>query len=631
MVAFRAIPAAAQNADNWLDDTGNWDTAADWSNGVPGGNGNVNVNITDSDGVSRTVTYDSASPPATVHLLTVSLSGGTAGAADTLSISNNSLSANWEVVGNAGQGIIDQQSGTNDPGILQVGYGANSSGEYVLAGTLTNTFGEDIGADGGTATFTQTGGTNNADYSDFEGAGIRVGNGGTGTYTLSGNGILNVFSVEEIGFGGTGSFIQTGGSNTLYTADIPDQDASLIVDGPNGYNLSGNSMLSVTGEFGAESVGYLGEGTFTQTGGTNFISESDGGLYVGGADGPFSSTGTGTYYLSGGLLSVGTDGYTGEIVGASGTGSFVQTAGTNTPGYLDVGLGYGHKGIGNYQLTGGSLSVASIELIPDGDSTGSFIQTGGTNSSASLSVGQGGNGTYQLQGGSLTVLGNEYLGFSGGSSLSACVADFFQTGGCNTIASGGNLDIEASTGTSSAIYTLSQGALTISGQMDILNRSGGPNSLVQTGGVLDVAGQIEINGYNSTLSIGAGSATAGSLIAQGILSFGIHNTTDFGQIQVIGGVTVGNALNLQIDPTYTPQLGDTFPIIVSQSGTNVIGQFATITGNFPASGGEFTVEYDPPDNPYGVDVVFIPEPGAPTLLLTIAAGGLLLRRNRKTC
>ena len=62
----------------------------------------------------------------------------------------------------------------------------------------------------GTGSFTQTGGTNTI------GNTVRVGyySGSDGTYQLSGTGQLSA-EWETIGYAGTGSFTQTGGTNTV--------------------------------------------------------------------------------------------------------------------------------------------------------------------------------------------------------------------------------------------------------------------------------------------------------------------------------------------------------------------------------------------------------------------------------
>src|ERR1700683_5286851 len=90
-VAIAAAFAASWNChfalavtDNWTGGSDNWSNPADWSAGVPV-TSDV-VNFTDSDGVSRTVTYDYTGSTAEIEL-TIDLTSGTGGAANTLSMS----------------------------------------------------------------------------------------------------------------------------------------------------------------------------------------------------------------------------------------------------------------------------------------------------------------------------------------------------------------------------------------------------------------------------------------------------------------------------------------------------------------------------------------------------------------
>src|SRR5437588_9606794 len=80
----------AAASDNWTDGTGNWSTPGNWSAGVPG-NG-VAAYITDSDGVSRTVTYNYTGPAVSLDALVIDLTGGSGSATNTLSMSANNLS-----------------------------------------------------------------------------------------------------------------------------------------------------------------------------------------------------------------------------------------------------------------------------------------------------------------------------------------------------------------------------------------------------------------------------------------------------------------------------------------------------------------------------------------------------------
>ena len=142
--------------------------------------------------------------------------------------------------------------------------------------------------------FRQSGGTNTANGGCYIGENA----GGSGTYTMS-NGQL-VARALDVGYSGTGSFTQSGGSNTIggspgfYLLTIG------VNSGANGiYNLSGNGLLVA---YYGEDIGYNGTGVFTQSGGTNTAS---GHLTLGQDSGS-----VGTYNLNGGLLSLSGSGLT---------------------------------------------------------------------------------------------------------------------------------------------------------------------------------------------------------------------------------------------------------------------------------------------------------------------------------
>ena len=152
--------------------------------------------------------------------------------------------------------------------------------------------GLDMGAAGevgysGTGTFIQSGGINASTLSIPVALYLGTNAGDSGTYNLSGTGLLAT-EIEYVGYLGTGAFTQSGGTNTC--------SGYLILGARTGssgtYNLSGTGLLSVPY---MENVGDAGPGTFTQSGGTNSI--GNGGLVLSGTPGV-----TGTYNLNAGLL-----------------------------------------------------------------------------------------------------------------------------------------------------------------------------------------------------------------------------------------------------------------------------------------------------------------------------------------
>ena len=194
---------------------------------------------------------------------------------------------------------------------------------------------------------------------------------------------------EYVGYSGTGSFSQWGGSNSMYTYFFY-LGANAGSSGT--YILGGSGRLLTPSEY----IGGSGSGVFTQSGGTHTVVND---LYLGANAGS-----SGTYTLSGsGLLST-----PAEFVGNYGSGSFTQTGGTHSVGSA-LYLGYDTGGTGTYSLGGNGLLSAAGEFlgyIPG--STGLFQQTGGSNAVGSLLVGSG--GCYQLGGGTLQVTGGFFNG-----------------------------------------------------------------------------------------------------------------------------------------------------------------------------------------------------------------------------
>ncbi|MBI5048893.1 MAG: hypothetical protein HZB54_08095, partial [Deltaproteobacteria bacterium] len=180
------------------------------------------------------------------------------------------------------------------------------------------------------------------------------------TYSLSGG--SRYYLYEYIGYDGTGTFTQSGGTNTVANT----LSLGTFSDGSGAYNLSGGS-LSASYEY----IGFFGTGTFNQTGGTNTVANE---LTLGAFAGS-----TGTYNLSGGALNVG-----GNIVNGDGESTINIDGGTlNVTGSIDVdnfNVGYSSGSTGAYTLSNGSLSAVDEYIGIEG--TGTFNQTGGTNTVA---------------------------------------------------------------------------------------------------------------------------------------------------------------------------------------------------------------------------------------------------------
>ncbi len=199
-----------------------------------------------------------------------------------------------------------------------------------------------------------------------------------------------------IGNYGSGTFAQNGGTNStqsLVLANSPGSSGS--------YSLGGSGRLLAPTEY----VGYAATGMFTQSGGSKTMT---GFLILG--NNP-SSSGTYTLTSSGSLRRSSAPW---EYVGLSGSGSFIQSAGTNTATSA-LYVGNASNASGTYTLYAGQLNGSTESIGNAQNSPSIFQQYAGNNAiSSSLVLGSnaGSNGYYHLAGGSLSAP-TEYIGSSG--------------------------------------------------------------------------------------------------------------------------------------------------------------------------------------------------------------------------
>jgi len=371
----------------------------------------------------------------------------------------------------------------------------------------------------GAGAFLQNGGINSVpgilgSYANTP-SGLYVGYQGAGlaTYTQD-NGTLSA-NTEFIGYFTTGSFIQTGGTNNVTgTAHLYSNSINgLIVGasaGGNSYSLSGG-VLSAN----VETIGFDGgSGTIIQTGGTNVISGNspNGTLYLG--DYPLNLPGppsNGAYLLSGGNLQAGT-----ECISDSGSGSFVQIGGTNVCGALLLSL---DEAQGDYTLTNGTLNVSGrIGVlaplgVPDtlrlqgGSATAGSVNNSGTilissptgsNTHGNLTV--TGNftqtGGTTLADGDLTIAAGSSLNLSGGtlSGAGSITGAVVNSGGTVSPGDGvGQLNLLGDyTQTSAGGLTINLAGEPATGEFGILSITGNAD----LDGTLDVD---SLNGFIPTI------------------------------------------------------------------------------------------------------------------------------------
>ena len=327
-----------------------------------------------------------------------------------------------------------------------------------------------------------------------------------------------------VGSKGSGQFVQSGGIISVGRPTSPTSaiGGELVLgnnSGDNGtYSLNGNGMLSSYYEY----VGDAGTGSFTQSAGTNSVVQPNwpSTLYLGNL-----TSGSGTYSLTGTGLVL-TD-YT--IIGYSGAGTFNQSGGTHIVTYLTLGNSTGSSGI--YNLSGSGLLLASTGESIGAAGSGTFNQSGGTNSVAeNLRIGGGAGSVYSMSGsGLLSVSGSEYLGYAG-------TGTFTQSGGTNLVgnalylgySNGGaavgvyNLNGTGMLSASSEFVGARNGSLTFAGTFA---QSGGLNavrllSIGTSGQYLFSGGTLQINGGISNNGIfDGGSGTGAVIAANSILDF----------------------------------------------------------------------------------------------------------------
>lgn len=612
----------------WRNNAGStsWNVAANWSsvsaadvnpanNGVP--LGGEPVNLVHTDGTARTVTYNVNAP--SIGLLSIDLTGAGA-ATDTLSIpNNNSLSANgiWVggysgVVATAGRGAVNQSAGTvatTSGSDFVLGYGAGSTGTYMLSGgNLTGAQSEFIGW-GGTASFNHSAGTNTISAGAVGAFDVGILLGSTGTYNLSGTGQLISNKSEYIGDSGTGFFNQTGGSNTiqglshhLYLGNSS--------TGVGTYTLSGGS-LSVAGD---EYIGFasLAENTFNQTGGMHSIT---GALFIGcNNSGSGGSASRGTYSISGAatlsaqaVVVDGTNSAGTLSISNGGTVSIAGISGINDSGIVNVS-GPGStlttsilEPDGNLHIVNAGAVHVSDQVVISGNGSISVNGAGASLISSlfynlpgwggSITIGDQGlmdigslnfyNGTINLQGGTLAI--NSYfrnpaptvttLNFTAGTvhltgnrtvGSDLAIADFFGATTAATITAGKGLTVDG-TLTVQSLITLDGGTLSVgtlvnngtfnfdSGTLNVNQASANINTPIVTGN----PSTININATN--ISLGSASSFTGfnhqgtlnvganivTLNSAGYARLGVLTSLAGGSIFASNGVTLPSGSNLQ--------------------------------------------------------------------------------------
>ena len=338
-----------------------------------------------------------------------------------------------------------------------IGRNSGSHGVYRMSGGTLDASKAFSVASAGVGEFIQTGGV--ARFTNW----LNIGrNGGTGTYTVTGGVVTNMYNNNNnspvyVGDeGGTGT-LNVGGAATVkfYQLSMGGHNQASGKTNKGYLNVSGNGVFETAswGTIGAKDYGY---GEVNQTGGkVTFGSEFSVGEY-----------GTGIYNLTDGELTVGGMGLiVGRRPATTADGTFIQGAGRVTCASLHVGSFYnnapstaGKNATGAYTQNGGMVVSSGNECI-GWHGTGTYIQNGGTNrlssSSSYLSLGEKpdskstGVGRYVLNDGRLEVAGYIKVGKAGTATLEInggeiAASKIYSEGGTSSVlANGGAVKVSA--------------------------------------------------------------------------------------------------------------------------------------------------------------------------------------------
>jgi autotransporter-associated beta strand protein len=461
-------------------------------------------------------------------------------------------------------------------------------------------------------------------------------NAGGGTIQMS-SGSLSVSTNEYVGNSGPGTFIQSGGTNTVGSGGLLYVGLNAGVSGA--YVLSGSGLL-VAAPYSCEFVGTNGSGTFTQSGGTNSIT---GFLELG-----VNSGGSGTYSLNSGLVSAAAGD---EFVGNSGSGTFTQSGGTNNMAGSLLFLGYNAGSSGAYNLKGGVLTAEFAYVGYSG--SGVFTQSGGTNTIGStfqIGATAGSSGTYNLDGGVLVVPslveGSTAAAFHlnggtlrAGNAFSSSLPMTLGTsgGGATVDTAGYAITLSGPLSGPGSLAKIGNGALTLSGSDTYTGPTTiGQGKLVDDGWLEDSAvsvngGTLGGTGYLASVTVKAGghlapgdlNADTGALVIAGGLNIqgGEFDVLAAGRsvsnVSIMGNLSLNDASTLDV----TGGLSGGPYTIASYDGT-LSGKFAAI--DVPAG---YTVNYGTGRDSSitlraAAELSAVPEPST-FLLLCAGALGLL--------
>lgn len=463
--------------------------------------------------------------------------------------------------GSSGAGTFNLSGGTMSVGrALVVAANSTNSSSFALSGTANLSAAELTVAGFASAfgSFTQSGGsvTLAAGTTGLSGQlflAVSTIPTTAGLYTMSGGTHSN--EGATIGWGTTGTFAHSGGTHTISGAS--GLMLGFLSAGKGIYGMSNTAVLSVAGP---EYIGYLGQGTFNQTGGSHAAASA---VILG--DQPDS---IGTYNLSGGELTAAS-----QMVGNGGVGIYNQSGGSSAiTGAVTVGAQFGS--LGTVNLSGGTLTAGAVNLL-----RGTFNQTGGTlNATAFNHSGGQVTGTLQNQG-TYTYNSGAFAGRLLNQGTVVLNVNFTAANGVDNRA--GFTVPAGRTVTLNGAGLANSGSVSVSGTMTtaVTVNNG---TLVQNGGTGSYG---NISGTGS-VSVLTGSVTA-ALIRQDSLSI-----TQDGRVTLSngGGVSILKSLDIASGGTTTATLNlNNNTLLVDYTGGSPIQQIKALAASgYNAAGTHWT-------------------------------------------
>jgi hypothetical protein len=487
----------------WVGGSGVWTDTANWAlglGGTPGASVPVTgdtANITLSDGIDRTITYQQ---PATIDLANFRL-GNAGGGALVFEQTQYLLQAGAGLLGRDGTGTVNLSGGTFDIDDLSVGaISATSVGTINLSGTGSFVSADMRLGDVGTGIMKQSGGSATIGLLTLGATAS-----GQGFYTLDA-GTLGTTTTIVGGSTGNNLLTQNGGIHTV--------SGALTINSGSAYDLTDGTLT--TG-----SMTVAGSAAFNFTGGTLNVDYLDAG------------NGTLTLDGTGGLLNVNTiAGGTFDISNGDSlslttiTGGSFNLTGASSLAATDITLGAGD----GLDVAGGStLTVTSVTL----NSGSSFSMTGAPFEFTTLTQNGGALDT------DVTVDAADSFSFNGGVFTGGLVNDG-QTGLNSNFTVSGGLVNNASLDVAAGVTVTADGpGLDNNAVLDMVGGTlAGAGSLVNDG-TLTSSGSLTVSGSGGFTNNGTLTVTSGSLTLD---NSGVNTNTGTLDLAFFDDMTLNTAL-----------------------------------------------------------------------------------------